>query len=347
MADLQKSYRHNEIGSVLNGQMRAVLEMMAQEVGQAGLPVSGMAGNTLYAGSGATGAAATVTQSVPTPNSTTPQTVSVTVGASVQTNQVLIADTGINAETITITGTTSNSNSQITAIQAIFQKAHTAPFYLFPHGVYPQGITFQTTPTQLNGDYGNTSLIAVGDMTGTGTLSIVEYSCPIANPALTGGSAPSTGNLATVIDSNNVQWGPLIRTQYDYSDSVGFASYPPATLLALVRVATTTAPTPADGCRFDFNIVTPSQCPSWWMVNSVDVTLVGRSQTNDVQTYSRVVTTPLTISKSFMNIQPRNILNAWNVYTNNMSNPLTVPTSCSDFLSLPQAVVSQIGQFTQ
>jgi len=60
MGDMQKTYRHNEIRSVLNGQMRAVLEMMAQEVGQAGLPASGMAGNTIYTGSGAAGAAAKV-----------------------------------------------------------------------------------------------------------------------------------------------------------------------------------------------------------------------------------------------------------------------------------------------
>jgi hypothetical protein len=83
------------------------------------------------------------------------------------------------------------------------------------------------------------------------------------------------------------------------------------------------------------------------MVNSVDVTLVGESQTNDVQTNSPVVNAPVTITKSFMNIQPRNILNAWNLYNyNNSLNPGSA-NNCSDLLSLPTAVTTQIGQFTQ
>jgi prepilin-type N-terminal cleavage/methylation domain-containing protein len=348
MGDMQKTYRHNEIRSVLNGQMRAVLEMMAQEVGQAGLPASGMAGNTIYTGSGAAGAAATVTQAVTTTGS---QTVTVVAGATVQTNQVVIADAGNSAEAITILNTTANSSNQIIQITAVFQKTHASGFMLYPHGVYPGGIAFQTTPTQLNGAYSNTSLIAVGDINGTGNLSIVEYSCPVTNPALTGGTLPTTGNLATVKDSNNVQWGPLIRTEYVYTDSAGGGSFSvngaTATMLALVRVATTTSPTPSDGCRFDYNIVTPASCPSWWMVNSVDVTLVGESQTNDVQTNSPVVNAPVTITKSFMNIQPRNILNAWNLYNyNNSLNPGSA-NNCSDLLSLPTAVTTQIGQFTQ
>ncbi len=347
MATMQKNYRSNEIRTILNGQMRATLELMAQEIGQAGLPPSGMSGNSIYVGSGAAGAAATVTPAV-TANATTAQTVAVT-NATVQTNQIVIADTGASAEAVTIQNTSGNPVNQITAI---FKKSHTANFNLYPHGVYPQGITFKTMPpTTLTAGastgFSNTSLISIGDITGTGKLSIVEYSCPIANAGLTGGTAPSTGNLATVIDSNNVQWGPLLRTEYSYSDASNngndttgtWTAQPPATLLALVRVATTANGTPADGCRFDYNIFSPATtatgCTTWWMVTSVNVTVVGESQSNDPQTNS-----PLTITKSFMNIQPRNILDAYNLYNYNN-------TACGEFLSIPTAVVTEIGTFTQ
>jgi hypothetical protein len=306
-----------------------------------------MSGNSIYAGTGAAGAAATVTPAV-TGNATTPQTLAVT-NASVQTNQIVIADNGASAETVIIQNTSGNPVDHITAI---FQKSHNANSNLYPHGVYPQGIAFKSMPpTTLTAGastgFSNTSLISIGDITGTGKLSIVEYSCPIANAGLTGGTAPTTGNLATTIDASGVQWGPLLRTEYSFSaasnngnDPTGtWTAQPPATLLALVRVATTTTGTPADGCRFDYNIFSPSLsatgCTTWWMVTSVNVTVVGESQSNDPQTNS-----PLTITKSFMNIQPRNILDAYNLYNYNNTN-------CGEFLSIPNAVVTEIGTFTQ
>lgn len=345
MGAMQKNYRRNEIRTMLNGQMRATLELMAQEVGQAGLPPSGMAGNTIYTASstGASGAVAQVTPSVT--GSTSAQTVAVT-NPTVQTNQIVIADSGASSEMVTITNVTGGSSPTITAI---FQKSHSAGFSLYPHGVYPQGITFKTTPpTTLAAGanaYSNTSLIAFGDITGAGKLSIVEYSCPIANPALTGGTAPSSGNLATLIDSNNYQWGPLLRTEYVYNDGSGtFTTSTPATLLSLVKVASSAAV--ADGCRFDYNIYNPNSsaagCTNWWMVTSVNVTIVAESQTNDPQTNA-----PVSITKSFMNIQPRNILNAYNMYIYNNTATSTAANNCAEFLSIPTQVGTQIGTFTQ
>jgi prepilin-type N-terminal cleavage/methylation domain-containing protein len=325
MATMQKNYRSNEIRTILNGQMRASMELMAQEVGQAGLPPSGMASNSVYTGTGASGAVASVTNaSAITANATLPTTVTIATNppASVQLNQVVIADTGTNAEVITILGPSGSPTNQFSAI---FQKNHAANFSLYPHGVYPQGITFQNAPAFPAGTsaYSNTSLIAFGDITGTGNLTIVEYVCP---------TATTTG---TITDSSGVQWGPLTRTEYVYPFTATPTS---ATLLGLVRVATAPSGTPADGCRFDYNVF---YAAGWYMVTSVNVTIVAESQTNDPQTKA-----PVVITKSFMNIQPRNIVNAYTIYNYSMN--LSTPTTpTAEFLSIPTAVVTQIGTFTQ
>jgi len=119
MATMQKNYRSNEIRTILNGQMRASMELMAQEVGQAGLPPSGMASNSVYTGTGASGAVASVTNaSAITANATLPTTVTIATNppASVQLNQVVIADTGTNAEVITILGPSGSPTNQFSAI---------------------------------------------------------------------------------------------------------------------------------------------------------------------------------------------------------------------------------------
>jgi prepilin-type N-terminal cleavage/methylation domain-containing protein len=340
MANLQKNYRGSEIRSVLNQQMRATMEMMAQEIGQAGLPPSGMQGNALYAGSStASGSVGTITSSVAIGSATPTVT-----NSSVQVNQLVDVDTGAAAEVVSIQNIGTNT------ITATFQKAHTAPFAMYPHGIFPQGITFKNTPTLTPGGFttfgtivdGPTNvppsnppwLIMFGDISGTGTLSIVQYTCP-------------TAASATFTDSNGVQWGPLVRRRYDYNGtSFALASSGNLNMLDLVRVATTTYPTPADGCRFDYNVYQPSGtitgCSNWWMVTSVNVTLVAESLRNDPQSNA-----PVIITKSFMNIQPRNILNAYNLYSYNIGKTPAAADNCAEFQMITVPLQTQIGSLTQ
>ncbi len=325
MGNMQKNYRGDEIRNVLHAQMRATLEMMEQEIGQAGLPTSGIEGNAVYGGSGAAGPVGSVTQSVTA--STTAQSPSIT-NALVQTGVNVIVDTGANAEVVNIQNT--SGGNPPTQITAVFQKAHTAPFNLYPLGVYPNGIAFtnpptvsSTTPITLSYQ----SVIVFGDISGTGKLSVVQYSCPTAANA-----GPA--------DSNGVQWGPLVRTEYDYVGGT-WTSPGPTNMLDMVRVKTTSYPTAADGCRFDFNVNVPPVV-SWYMVTSVNVTLVAESSRNDPTTNA-----PVVITKSFMNIQPRNIVNALNLYNYNNSLVPVPGDVYAEFNSEPSAVQTQIGSLTQ
>jgi hypothetical protein len=144
-----------------------------------------------------------------------------------------------------------------------------------------------------------------------------------------------------------VQWGALRRDEYDYNDAS--ASFPSLTstsiLLDRVRVASTLTPTPittplpaADGCRFDYNIFVPTIDSNYYMATSVNVTVVAESRRNDPQTNS-----PVIIAKSFMNIQPRNIVNAYNLYNYNSGTTPPLADLGAEFLMPSQVVITKIA----
>jgi prepilin-type N-terminal cleavage/methylation domain-containing protein len=347
---VQKSYRGDEIRGSLNQEVRATMEMISQEIGQAGLPPTGLSGNSTYAGTGADGALATLSAAV-TAGETTAVGVSDTT--RLQAGMLVAVDTGAYAELLQITNVSSSAGTITVATvdnTAGFQKAHaytTVGAALYPQGVYPMGISFKSPPTTASAfsSFSYQSLIMFGDITGTGTLSVVQYNCPIANSALTVGSTVAQfGNLATYEDTNSVQWGPLTRTIYNYSDSNGWTSST-ANMLDLVRVATVPYLSQADGCRFDYNVYVP-QTVAWYMTTSVNVTIIAESVRADPTTGN-----PEVVAKSFMNIQPRNILNAYNMYLYNTAynnaNPLTPINPYEEFNNMPTIVQTEIGNLAQ
>jgi prepilin-type N-terminal cleavage/methylation domain-containing protein len=338
LGNVQKSYRGDEIRAALNQQVRATMEIVSQEVGQAGLPPSGISGNTVYSATGAAGALTTLSAAV----AAAAATGTVASAALLQNGMLVVVDTGANAELLQITNVSGTTITVATVDNtAGFQKAHASGVSLYPQGVYPNGISFISPPTVAGtSSFSYQSLIMFGDITGTGMLSVIQYRCPIANAALTPGSTVAqSANLATYMDSNSVQWGPLTRTEYDYNGSAWTTST--ANMLDLVRVATTTYPTAADGCRFDNNVFTPPTV-AWYMTTSVNVTIIAESIRPDPTTGN-----PEVVSKSFMNIQPRNILNAYNMYLYNSANTASLPNPYEEFNNVPVSVATQIGTLTQ
>ena len=239
----------------------------------------------------------------------------------------VIVDSGANAEVVYITGT--SGGNPPTSFTAVFQKAHTAPFNLYMPGVYPNGVALLSPPTVSSttptiSSY--QSVIVFGDITGTGKLSIVQYSCP------------TTTSTGTITDSSGVSWGPLVRTEYDYNGS--WTQTASTNMLDLVRVRTTSYPAKADGCRFDFSIFTPPAV-AYYMVTSINVTLVAESVRNDPTT-----NTPVVITKSFMNVQPRNIVNALNLYNYNSSLSPAPADIYAEFNLEPTAVANKLNDGT-
>ena len=165
----QKSYTTGQLKSEMYENVRGVVELMAQEIGQAGLVTLPAARPTLSAG---------VTASVSAQTATVSSTTSMFVG------EKLIVDTGANEEVVTLTGVVPASNQ----IGAIFNVNHATGAPINVQGVFPYGIV---TPGTTNGSTGtstgsytttvtepaNSVLNMFGDINGDGTLVYVRYTC--------------------------------------------------------------------------------------------------------------------------------------------------------------------------
>jgi len=157
LAYYQRSYGSSQLRADMHMGVRAALELMAQEVNQAGLLPFGPPRKLSAAVS-------------PSP---TAQLVQVTAGgvpnvSSIFVNEKLTIDTGSNQEDVKVTAV-NTATSQITAI---FTKAHPANAPVNAFGLFPQGIR-STSPNPSN----STVLKIFGDINGDNTIAYVEYEC--------------------------------------------------------------------------------------------------------------------------------------------------------------------------
>ena len=227
--------------------VRGVAELMAQEIGQAGL-VS-LPAITTSAAITASGAAQAVTTSS-------------TTGAFVG-EKVLVDASIANEETVTLTAVSA------TQLTGIFAKSHltAAPINAmgtFPSGVVPNSGTDPSSATTLN---------LFGDINGDGTMVYVRYVCTVGTTA-----APGT----------------LTRSVTTITPGVNTIS-PSQTLLSTVIG-------PAGGC---FQYVTQTDNTTgtnYTFVTSVGFTVSVQTTVTDPQTGQYA-----TMTKSFLNLSPRNV----------------------------------------
>ena len=174
----QKTYQHTEIAADMHDNMRSAIDLIIQEVGQAGTLPSGTLGARNTNGA--------VFPSAAAQNVNLSDTIGLFVG------EKLLVDAGASQELVTVTAIAGNS------ITAIFAQAHNNNTQVNAMGVFPGGILNTSTATKLQ---------LFGDINGDGTLVYVEYNC---NPAAGGGTLTrsvtpvGTGavNAATVLVDN-------------------------------------------------------------------------------------------------------------------------------------------------
>ena len=152
----QKAYQHTQIGADMHDNMRSAIDLIIQEVGQAGSMPSGRLGarNT----NGATFASGVA------------QAVNLNDVTGLFIGEKLLVDAGASQELVTVTAINANS------ITGVFGKNHNNNAQVNAMGVFPQGILNTSTATKLQ---------LFGDINGDGTLVYVEYTC---NPAAAGGT---------------------------------------------------------------------------------------------------------------------------------------------------------------
>jgi len=147
----QKTYQHTEIGADMHDNLRSAIDLIIQEVGQAGsLPSGALGSRTLSAAVFASGVA---------------QTVNVNNAAGFFAGEKVLVDAGASQELVTTTAVGGNT------ITGLFGKAHNAGAQVNAIGVFPTGILNTSTATSLH---------LFGDINGDGTLVYVEYTCNYA-----------------------------------------------------------------------------------------------------------------------------------------------------------------------
>jgi prepilin-type N-terminal cleavage/methylation domain-containing protein len=297
MGYLQKNYRGSEIRVALEQKMRAAMELMAQEISQAGLQASGV--DTDGLGTYLATVASTVCPNTTTKCIAAGQTaaVQVTTIAGLYVGEYLRIDTGpgpncATCELLSVHALSAGPPATIT-FQGAFAQNHYPqsiggtiyPTPIYGMGSYPQGILppGMSSPPPSGGS-SSSQLELFGDINGVGnSLLAVIYACPSTFP------------------------GPLKRTLYDATTGSQISSI---NLLDNVTACTFTYPATATA---NANIA-GTQEP---VVTSVGITITAQSTMNDPQTGQ-----PITVTKSFLNLQPRNVVSAFNWARDTISNEL-------------------------
>jgi hypothetical protein len=214
--------------------MRAALELMTQEIGQAGL--LSFTQRTV---------AAAVAES---PNA---QSVTLSSVTDIFVGEKLLVDTGTQQELV---GVTAIGGSSVTGI---FNKNHASGAIVNAYGIFPQGIMSSSSATQLQ---------LFGDLYADGSLVFARYDCDTTAGTLSRSVTPVS---AGSINSSQVLVANIIAN-------------------------------PGGTACFQYTSVTNS---GFTFVTSVAVTLSVRTEQRDPQTNAYV-----TMTKSFLNLAPRNVL---------------------------------------
>lgn len=145
----QKTYQHTEISADMHDNLRSAIDLIIQEVGQAGAVNLGTSLGTR-----------TLTNAVvPGPLA---QAVLLNNTIGIFQNEKLLVDAGASQELVTITSVAANT------VTGVFLSPHNAGAQVNLVGAFPQGILGTST---------NTKLQFFGDINGDGTLVYVEYTC--------------------------------------------------------------------------------------------------------------------------------------------------------------------------
>ena len=151
----QKTYQHTEISADMHDNLRSAIDLIIQEVGQAG---SLSLGATLGSRNLSNAVIGSPVAQVVLLNDTT----------GIFAGEQLLVDAGANQELVTVTPLGANS------LNGVFKNAHNAAVQVNAIGVFPEGIIPPTAPTNPSTA---TQLHLFGDLNGDGTLVYVEYSC--------------------------------------------------------------------------------------------------------------------------------------------------------------------------
>ena len=262
----EQSYARTELGSDMYENVRSVAELLAQEIGQAGLV-----------------SLPTTTLSAAVAASAAVQAVNVSQATSMYVGEQLLVDAGsASEELVTLTAVTS------TTMSGVFQHAHAsgAPVTVlgaYPSGIVPPGATDGSTSVA---EPGKSVLNMYGDINGDGTLVYIRYTCDTS-------ATPGTLTRSVTVITPGVN-----------------------TINTAQTLLSTLIPNPGGTPCFQYTSY-PVGTPSNTYVTNVGLTISVRSLTPDPQTQAY-----LTMTKSFLDLSPRNILAGFELGNAGLTNRL-------------------------
>jgi prepilin-type N-terminal cleavage/methylation domain-containing protein len=308
MASLQKNYRNRELRTTMQQRLRAAMELMAQEIGQAGLQSSTVESND---------------------ETTSTQTLARYTLSSVTATSAVVSPSAVGmyvGEWLQVGGGSTQDPTQITAITGntiavnFNNLPHADGTVAFPMGVFPHGILAGLSgDPSTGGDANHASKLAFyGEINGPSAtngngLVAVEYSCP----------TPGSSNKSLM----RTEWNALTGVQLGTSSLIDnvtscFFCWPGSTASACPTGTTTpdTVQLAASGTSYPM------------------ITQVGFSvtvQETDIVSGTQQL---ISITKSYSNVQPRNIIAADAIYNLACSSATNYGSTCngasSKFLTL-------------
>jgi prepilin-type N-terminal cleavage/methylation domain-containing protein len=330
MNSSQKRYRQSEAERALHQQMRGALDQITQEISEAGLVPTGMemiSGVTAGAvtNGGFTTQIMTLTvawSKAGTPPACSPNTsnqcITVSSTAGLFANENLWVDTGANAEAVTI-GSINTSTNVITlniaapnTLGLSSPSGHAIGAPVYPRGIFPAGVLVPQTALGST----NSSLRLFGDINNDGVLNLVQYDCPQTGSNTTNSLVRSTWSFtsSTWVSNKTPVLDNVTSCQfsYTYTANLSGAADPTPTINNVIRAPDNpngTASTTSQALRFTLTdgITLPQ------FVVSLGITLTtcsqsGISETQSLYDQSGTGANTICLSKSFLNIQPRNVL---------------------------------------
>jgi prepilin-type N-terminal cleavage/methylation domain-containing protein len=238
LAYYQRNYGSDRLRAQMHEGVRGAVELVSQEVGQAGLLDF-----------------TTETTSTAITASLTAQAATLNSVDSIFVGEILIVGSADTEETLTVTAV----NTAATTVTAVFTKSHAANSVVRAYGVFPQGILSSSTSTELR---------IFGDINNDGSIQYVKYTCDTAagtlSRSMTLVTPAATASNASDVLVNNLTTNPGGTACFQYtSRTVG----------------------------------------TYTFVTSVAITMSVRSSKVDPQTKQYA-----TMTKSFLNLAPRNVL---------------------------------------
>jgi len=216
----QKKLQGTQVVAESNQGARGAMELMTQEIGQAGynpnFPVNR-------------------TSALPITASAVPQCVTINSISNIGTGDWLSVDTGTNNEFVQVTGTTATGAcASANQFQAVFIMNHISPSTTFPFRVASYKLPYPTGILTGAGTSGDHVLEFYGDINDDGVINYVVYSLqPTTTPATT-----------LSINGQNYTLYNLMRSITPVTFSAGTKNNAPSPVVRNILYQATTAPNP-------------------------------------------------------------------------------------------------------